>query len=72
MIARMNNAKMNIHGNPRTASPAVLGTILEELRMLRNEMQLFLPQEDLAGYAHPERIKRSYQKAQKQYPRASS
>ena len=45
--------------------------ILEELRLLRQEVRLLLPQEDLEDYADPERIKRSYQKAIKQYPPVS-
>lgn len=45
--------------------------ILEELRLLRNEVLLLFPQEDLEGYAHPDRIKNSYQKAIKRYPPVS-
>ena len=60
---------------PRTATktrvePNVLKAILDELRLLRQEISLVLPQEDLKGYAHPARIKRSYQKALKRYPPA--
>lgn len=47
--------------------PEVLKDILEELRLLRNEVMLLLPQEDLEEYAHPERIKNSYKKAIKKY-----
>ncbi len=45
-----------------------LRTILEEIRLLRGQVTLLLPQDDLATYTHPDRIKRSYQKAIKQYP----
>ena len=55
----------------QAASPLMLRAILEELRLLRNEMQLLLPQEDLKDYAHATRIKRSYRNALKQYPPAS-
>lgn len=48
----------------------VLQAILEELRLLRKEVMLLLPQEELEKYAHPERIKNSYQKAIKKYPPA--
>ncbi|MBI2452708.1 MAG: hypothetical protein HYV55_00545 [Parcubacteria group bacterium] len=50
----------------------VLKKILEELRRLRREIAGLYPQEDLDEYAHPERIKRSYQKALRQYPPRSA
>lgn len=53
-------------------SEKTLQIILEELRLLRNEVMLLLPQEDLEAYTHPERIKSSYQKAIKKYPPALS
>ena len=49
----------------------MIQAILEELRLLRNEVMLLFPQEDLKDYAHPDRIKRSYQKALKKYPPVS-
>lgn len=52
--------------------PRVLKAILDELRLLRQEISLVLPQEDLKGYAHPARIKRSYQQALKRYPSATA
>jgi len=60
---------------PRTATktrvePNVLKAILDELRLLRQEISLVLPREDLKGYAHPSRIKRSYKQALKRYPPA--
>ena len=52
----------------RIVSKDTLHIILEELRLLRNEITLLLPQEDLEDYAHPERIRRSFQKAIKKHP----
>ncbi len=49
----------------------IIKAIFEELRLLRNEIGLLLPQEELEGYTHPDRIRRSYQKAIKKYPPAS-
>lgn len=46
----------------------VMRTILEELRLLRNEVRLLLPYEDLEEYANSDRIRRSYQKAVKKHP----
>lgn len=54
-----------------TVSSKIMRAILEELRLLRNEVRLLLPQDDLKDYAHPDRIQRSYQKAIKKYPPAS-
>ena len=42
--------------------------ILEEIKLLREQVMLLLPQEDLGDYAHSRRIKKSYQEAVKQYP----
>ena len=52
----------------RIATSKILQNILEELRLLRNEVTLLLPQDDLGDYAHPERVRRSFQKAVKKYP----
>ena len=57
--------------NRNTITSNGIQKILEELRLLRQEVRLLLPQEDLEDYTHPERIKRSYQKAVKQYPPVS-
>ena len=46
----------------------IIEDILEELRLLRNEVRLLLPQEELEEYTHPDRIRRSYQKAIKSFP----
>ena len=45
--------------------------MLEEITRLREEISLLLPHEDLKEYAHPERIRRSYTRAVKQYPPAA-
>lgn len=49
----------------------VLQKIYEELRLLRNELMFLFPQEDLKEFRHPERIKRSYQRATKEHPPVS-
>ena len=49
-------------------SSDVLVKILQEIRLMRQELNLILPQDDLKIYEHPERIKQSYQSAIKQYP----
>ncbi len=48
----------------------LLRNILAEVRLLRNELKLVLPQEELKDYAHPQKIKQAYQKALKSYPPA--
>ena len=46
-----------------------LQTILKEVRRLQHQVWLLtLPEEDLEGYAHPERIKRSLKAALKEHP----
>lgn len=50
------------------ASFKVLKSILEELRLLREEIKLLLPQEDLEGYTNSKEIKQAYQKAIKKHP----
>ena len=49
-------------------SSDVLAKILQEIRLMRQELNLILPQDDLKMYEHAERIKQSYQNAIKQYP----
>lgn len=49
----------------------LLNQVLQEIRILRHEFSLLLlPSEDIEEYEHPDRIKRSYQKAIKKYPPA--
>jgi len=49
-------------------SPQLLKTILNELRLLRNEVLFLLPQDDLENYANSSRTKKSYEKAIKEFP----
>ena len=53
---------------PNASASEMFRTLLGEIRRLRQEIFLILPQENLDEYANPRRIKRSYQKALKQYP----
>lgn len=55
---------------PRIVAPKILEDILGELRLLRSELTLLLPHEDMDDFAHPSRIRRSYQNAVKRYPPA--
>ena len=48
----------------------LLHHIFNEIRLLRNEVNLFMPTEDLGGYVHDSRIKNSFNKALKKYPRS--
>ena len=65
------NQKTQVKNKVDRKSPKILETILEELRLLRNEVMLLLPQEDLEEYAHPDRVRSSYQKAIREYPPTS-
>lgn len=47
----------------------ILNQLLKEIRSLREDFMLFLPQEDLKDYAHPRQIKKSYLNALRKYPR---
>jgi len=55
-----------------TVPSEMMRAILEELRLLRQEIMLLFPQEDLEDYAHPDRVRNSYQKAIKEYPPVSA
>lgn len=57
--------------NGKVVSQEVLQSILAELRLLRNEVMLLLPRDELGDYSHPERIKKAYQNALKKYPPAT-
>jgi len=67
----MTQTQVKDRPGPITVSPKLMRDILEELRLLRKEVMLLLPQEDLEEYVHPDRIKRSYEKALKNYPPVS-
>lgn len=54
-----------------TVPSRMIEAMFEELRLLRSEITLLFPHEDLEGYAHPERIKQSYRNAMKRYPSTS-
>ena len=71
MFVVLSNPMLRTATKSRTESK-VLKAILDELRLLRQEISLVLPQENLDEYAHPRRIKRSYQKALKRYPPAAA
>lgn len=64
----MNGIKTRARAGSKIGYTRILQAILSEVRQLRGELLLFFPQEDLADYTHPDRIKRSYQKAVKRYP----
>ena len=61
-----------IKNNIQSASPVfnsrIFSSILTELRLLRKEVLLLLPQEDLEEYSDEDRIKKSYLKALRKYP----
>jgi len=42
--------------------------ILREVKILRREISVLLPSEDLNDYTSPTRLSQSYKKAIKQYP----
>lgn len=46
----------------------IMQKILQELKLMRNEISLLLPKEDISEYSHPSRIERSYRKALKKFP----
>ncbi len=46
----------------------LLTQVLKEVRSLREDFMLFLPQENIKEYTHPARIKNSYLKALEKYP----
>lgn len=54
------------------SSTDILHKIYEELQLLRKEIMFLFPQEDIDEFQHPERIKRSYQRAIKEHPLVSA
>ncbi len=46
----------------------LLKAFLEEIRLLREELALFLPQEKLEDFTNQKNIKTAYRRAIKQYP----
>ncbi|MBI4133224.1 hypothetical protein HY478_01270 [Candidatus Uhrbacteria bacterium] len=55
----------------QSAPAEVLNAILEELRLMRGQLALLFPSDDLTDFAHADRITRSYEKAVKEYPPVS-
>lgn len=64
----MNQIKSSVKS--AIVAPKILQDILGELRLLRLELTILLPHEDVVDFAHPRRIRRSYENAVKQYPPA--
>lgn len=67
----MNGTKIRARTKSKIGYSRILQDIPSEVRQLRSELLLFFPQENLTDYAHPDRIKRSYQKAVKRYAAVS-
>lgn len=64
--------KITANKNKKSDSRAImLRSILAEVRLLRDEVSLLVPSEDVNDYAHAARIKKSYAKALKQNPPAA-
>lgn len=61
-------AKTTAHTISDVSQLKMLRAILDEIRLLRNELIALLPSDELEDYAHPRRIKHSYLKAIKKYP----
>lgn len=62
---------MNTNNSTKTKNIYnLLNAVLSEIKSLRQEFSLILPQENLEDYAHPNRVKASYEKALKKYPPA--
>ena len=49
-----------------------LDKIYCELKALRQEVAMFLPQESLSSYAHPKKIMSAYKRAIAKYPNRSA
>jgi len=56
----------------KSKSNLMLYDVLEEVRRLRKEVMLLFPSESIKDYTHPQRIKRSYEKALKRYPSSAA
>ncbi len=59
---------MNLKKNKDRKNENILNDIFKEIRLLRKEVSLFIPTEDIESYSNSKRIKNSYKKALKQYP----
>ena len=63
----MNNQTTTTKSVP-VSTNTLLKAILNEIHLLRHDIEMAFSQEDIEDYAHPERIKHSYKEALKQYP----
>jgi hypothetical protein len=59
------NQSQTIHS--KQASDKLFKKIIEEIKILRREINLIFPLEDIEEYKHPKRIKRSYERAIRKY-----
>ena len=64
--------KNNVQSTSPVFNSRMFSSILSELRLLRKEVLLLLPQEDLEEYVDENRIKKAYLKALKKYPPITS
>jgi len=53
--------------NQTSIQVQVLENLLEEMRLLRQDISILFPQDDLDNYENSQRIKDSYKKALEQY-----
>ncbi len=60
----------NLDATTKSSYPTneLLKAILAEIHLLRSEMNMIFNEDDLENYAHPKKIKQSYQEALKDYP----
>lgn len=56
-----------VKSNKQAYAEKKLDVILKELRFLRHDIFMLLPQERLDEYAHPKKIRSAYLRAIKQY-----
>lgn len=63
----LKTTKMTARTNSSRSRPT-LETVMREIRTLRDTVLFLMPQENIADYAHADRVKRSYRNALKQYP----
>ena len=66
----MKAATINLKADKCNKNESILNNIFREIRLLRNEVSLLMPTEDIKEYSNPTRIKNSYRKALKHYPKS--
>lgn len=64
----MKTAIISVKTKKSSGKENILRNIFKEIRLLRNEVSLFMPTESIEEYAHSERIRNSFKKALKHYP----